>query len=184
MSRTASRDSALRCPRLPPCCVRLRDECAAVPRLPARSGGRSSRPARARVTRRRDRAHDRFPSRVETLADGVHADQQDERDRRQHQAGGVGPFGVEALDAVVDVEGGRLGLADHVAGDDEHRAELAQRAGDGQRDAVGDAPADRGQGDAPEGPPAAGPQRVGRLLAARRRARGAPARARGPRRAR
>ena len=73
-----------------------------------------------------------LPSPFEVLADEVHPDQQDERDRRQDQAGGVGPLGVEALDAFLDVERGRLGVADDVARDDEHRAELAERPGDGR----------------------------------------------------
>ena len=79
-------------------------------------------------------------------------------------AGGVGPLGVEALDPVVDVERGRLGPAEDVARDDEQGAELAERAGDGQRHAVGQAPADRRQGDPPEGPPAARAEGVGDLL--------------------
>ena len=46
----------------------------------------------------------------------------------------------------------------------DHRAELAERAGDGQHDAVGQAPADRRQGDPPERLPPLRAQRRGGLL--------------------
>src|SRR5512135_740335 len=101
---------------------------------------------------------------LDALAEHLHADQHDERDAGQQQAGGVGPLDVEALDAVVDVEGGRLGPAEDVPRDDQQRAELAERAGDGQRDAVGQAPADRGERDASEGPPTTRAQGIGDLL--------------------
>src|SRR6185437_9941485 len=45
-------------------------------------------------------------------ADRLHADQQGKRDAGQEQAGSVGALGIEAVDPVVDVEGGRLGPAE------------------------------------------------------------------------
>ena len=56
---------------------------------------------------------------------------------------------------VVDVEGGGLGPAEDVARDHEQGAELAEGAGHGQGHAVGQAPADRGEGDPAEGPSSA-----------------------------
>ena len=79
-------------------------------------------------------------------------DRQDrEQDRRR-----VGARDVEVVVLVLDEEGERLGLARDLARDDRDRAELAERAGGGEDDAVGDAPADRRQGDLPEGLPAVG----------------------------
>src|SRR5271157_6095945 len=85
-----------------------------------------------------------LPATFEVLADDVHSHQQDERDRRQDKAGGVGTLGMEALNAFLDVERGRLGVADHVARDGEDSTEFAQRPGHRQGHSVGDAPPDRG----------------------------------------
>ena len=64
--------------------------------------------------------------RLDALPQGLHADQEHERDTRQEDARGVGALGVEALDAVVDVQRGRLGPAQDVPRDDEQGAELAE----------------------------------------------------------
>ena len=65
----------------------------------------------------------------------------------EHQRRGVGAGHVEALEALLDEQRQRLGLARELAGDDAHRAELAERARRREHHAVGDAPADRGQRD-------------------------------------
>ena len=119
------------------------------------------RPRPDRFVRPRPTSLPRHPA----VPDHIHSHQQDKRHGSQHQAGRVRSLGVKALDSVVDVERRGLGLADQVARDDQHGAEFAERAGDRQRHAVGHAPANRRQRDAPERPPAAGPERVGRLLA-------------------
>ena len=92
--------------------------------------------------------------------------------------GGVGPGEVEVLEALLDEQRERLGLAGDAARDDAHRAELADRARRGQHDAVGDAPADGRQRDAPEGLPRARRPASPPPAPARRRPRAAPARPR------
>ena len=77
---------------------------------------------------------------------------------------GVRAGEVEVLEALLDEQRERLGLARDLARDDGHRAELADAAGDREHDAVGDAPADRRQRDAPERLPAAGAERRRGLL--------------------
>ena len=44
------------------------------------------------------------PVGIQPFPDRVHSHQQHERDGGQHQAGGVGPLGMKALDPVVDVK--------------------------------------------------------------------------------
>ena len=59
----------------------------------------------------------------------------------EHGGGGVGAEGVVVVDvAGVDEQGQRLRLAGDAAGDHDHGAELAERAGDGEHDAVGRGP--------------------------------------------
>ena len=84
-----------------------------------------------------------------------HQDQGQQREAHQHGRRRVGAEGVVVVDvAGVHEQRERLGLAGHAAGDDGQRAELAQRAGHRQHDAVADADADRRERDAPERLPA------------------------------
>ena len=83
---------------------------------------------------------------------------------RQQRRRGVGAGEVEVLEALLDEQRQRLGLAGDLAADDADRAELADRARRRQHDAVDDAPADRRQRDAPERLPARGAERRRGLL--------------------
>ena len=103
---------------------------------------------------------DRSPS----WADDGHDDDAGHRDERQQEGGGVGAALVEVEVLLLDDEGGGAGLAEHVARHDLDRAELAERAGQAQHDAVDDAPLDGRQRDAPEGLPRVGAEAAGRLL--------------------
>src|SRR6185437_8186931 len=94
----------------------------------------------------------------------VHQEQGHERDHGQLERRRVGRDVVEVLVLLRDAERERLGLADHVAGDDGDRAVLADRPRRREDDAVDDAPADRRQGDAPERVVRAGAQRRRGLL--------------------
>ena len=95
-------------------------------------------------------------------------------DRHDDQAGhgGEGEQGgecvrrllLEVLVGLLDGEGGRLGLADDVAGDDLDRAELTERAGQAEHDAVDDGPLDAGQRDPPERLHRVGAEAPGGLL--------------------
>ena len=79
------------------------------------------------------------------------SDQRDDRDQREHDRRGVGAREVEVLElrsATYSVSVSVLPTM--LPGDDADRAELAERARRRQDDAVGDAPADRRQRDAPE----------------------------------
>ena len=116
------------------------------------------------------------PKRFDTFDDGDHAapasfqqghqDQGHEREAHQHGRRRVGAEGVVVVDvAGVDEQRERLRLAGDAAGDDGQRAELAERAGDRQHDAVGRRrPRIAGQRDAPERLPARGAERRGGLL--------------------
>ena len=86
-----------------------------------------------------------------------HREQRRQRDEREQRRCRVGAGQVEVLEALLDEQRQRLGLAGDLAADDADRAELADRARSGQHDAVGDAPADRRQRDAPERLPAEAP---------------------------
>ena len=94
----------------------------------------------------------------------VHEQQRRDREDREHDRGRVGPGDVELLELLLHVERQRLGLPGDLPRDHADGPELAQRARRRQHDAVGDAPADRRQGDAPEGLPPVGAQRRGGLL--------------------
>src|SRR5689334_19254341 len=72
----------------------------------------------------------------------VHDEQREDRQRGQRERHGVGVRLLEVLEALLDVEGGRLGLADDPARHNRHRAELAEAAGQREDDAVRDAPLD------------------------------------------
>ena len=101
------------------------------------------------------------------------------RQPRQHDARGVGRFGMKALDSIVNEQRGRLGPAEDVARDDQGTAELAERAGDGRSDAVGQAPADStGASSARSSPPSPGSRGSGPPPPGRPRTRGGPARPR------
>ena len=71
---------------------------------------------------------------------------------------------LERVEALLDVQRRGLGLAGDAAGDDADGAELAERARRRQHDAVGHAPADRRQRDAPERLHAVRAERRRRLL--------------------
>ena len=83
--------------------------------------------------------------------------------------------------ALLDEDRQRLRLPRDLAADDADGAELADRARGRQHDAVGEAPADRRQRDAPEGLPRATRRASPRPAPARRRSRAAPAPPRGRR---
>ena len=83
----------------------------------------------------------------------AHRDERRDREECEDDGRRVGADVVEGLEALLDVQRHRLGLADDAPGDDADGAELAERARGRQDDAVGDRPADRGQRDAPEGLP-------------------------------
>ena len=103
----------------------------------------------------------------------------DEGDAHQQGGRGVRAEGVVVVDvAGVDEQGQGLRHAREAGGHHDHGAELAERAGDGEHDAVGQAPADRRQGDPPEGLPARRRRAWPRPAPARRRSRAAPARPR------
>ena len=86
------------------------------------------------------------------------AEQRDEREQGEHDRRGVGAgrskrwkrFSTSSVSVSV--------WPDELAGDDADRAELAERAGGREHHAVGDAPADRRQRDAPEGLQRAAPR--------------------------
>src|SRR5688572_1681489 len=82
-------------------------------------------------------------------------DERDERERREERGDGEGGDEIIFVVEDLDVQRHRVGLAADMARDDRDRAELAHRAGVAQEDAVEQAPADVGQGDAPKGLPAA-----------------------------
>ena len=68
------------------------------------------------------------------------------------------------MESIVDEKRERLRDACEVPGDHAHRAELAERARGGEHHAVGDAPTDRRQCDAPECLPRRCAERARRLL--------------------
>ena len=88
----------------------------------------------------------------------------EKRQQREQDRDGVGACVVEVLELLEDEEGKGFGLAGDLAGDNRDRPELAEHARGAEDDAVGDAPADRRQGDAPEGLPGARAQGRCRLL--------------------
>src|SRR6186997_2065169 len=89
-----------------------------------------------------------MPTSVLLWLEDAQRDHDCDRDQRQHHGRRVGPGGVEAVELGLDEQRQRLRLALDVAGDGADRAELADRAGGGQHDAVGDGRADRRKGDA------------------------------------
>ena len=91
-------------------------------------------------------------------------DDADHRGDGEQEGDGVGGGLVEALVLRLDDQGRGLGLAGDVAGDDLDRAELAERAREGQHDAVHDRPLDARQGDPAEGLDGVGAEAAGRLL--------------------
>src|SRR5829696_456640 len=84
-------------------------------------------------------------------SDEVHEQQGHDGERGQRERRGVRRLLVEVLEALLDEQRKGLGLPHHLARHDGDRAELTQRAGQGEDDPVGEAPADRRQGDPPEG---------------------------------
>jgi hypothetical protein len=96
--------------------------------------------------------------------DQHHAAQGQQRYQRQQRRRRVGPGEIEVLEALLDEQGQRLRLSRHLARDDAHGAELADRTGGGEHDAVHETPADGGQGDPPERLPARCPECRGGLL--------------------
>ena len=71
---------------------------------------------------------------------------------------------VEVLEALLDEERAGSGSGRRAARRRPDRAELTERAGQAEHDAVGEGPADRREGDPPERLPAVRAQRAGRLL--------------------
>src|SRR5207248_3928966 len=80
----------------------------------------------------------------------AHRDQGQYGQSGQEHGARVGPGQVEGLVGVLDVSRQRLGLAGDPARDDADGAELPERAGGGEDDAVCDRPEDRRQRDPPE----------------------------------
>ena len=74
---------------------------------------------------------------------------------------------VEAQVLLVHVQGEGFGLAGDPAGDYRDGTVLAERAGGREDDAIGDAPADRGEGDPPEGLGLGGAEGPGGLVLVR-----------------
>src|SRR5262245_28999134 len=101
---------------------------------------------------------------VVLLPEERHRQQGKERQHGQEHGGSVRAREVEGMEAILHVQRERLGAAREMAGDDRHRAVLAQAAGRREHDAVDDAPADRRERDAPERRPGAGAERGGGLL--------------------
>ena len=108
--------------------------------------------------------HRRALARPGRSAAALISDQRAERDRHHGQADGRGAGVVVLLQLDDDQQRRDLGLHRHVAGDEDHRAVLADRAGEGQADAARSATARAPAGS--RGPPAAGvgAQGLGRLL--------------------
>src|SRR5262245_8492861 len=83
-------------------------------------------------------------------AEHVHRDERHDGEEGEHHRRRVDGRLVEREPAFVDMERERLRGADDPSGDDGDRPVLAERPRRGQHDAVGDAPTDRRQRDAPE----------------------------------
>ena len=69
------------------------------------------------------------------------------RDDGEHEPAHVCADEVVVAELIAHVQGEGLGLSRDVARDDAHGSELAEDPRRRERDAVGDAPADRGEGD-------------------------------------
>ena len=98
------------------------------------------------------------------VSDEAHGEQGGQGDQREQRRGSVRAREIEVLEALLDEQRQRLGLARDLARDDADRAELADRPRGREHDAVGEAPADGGQRDAPERLPRPGAERGRRLL--------------------
>ena len=108
--------------------------------------------------------------RIGTLMSGpptrkeVDGEQHAHGDHEQQDRDGRRTGVVAGLDAPVDVDGRRLGLEGDVPGQQDQRAELADRAGEGERAAGDDRRRQVGKQDAPEDPVVGSPERGGGLL--------------------
>ena len=91
-------------------------------------------------------------------------DQQGQRDRQQDDRDGGRAGDVAVLDLAADEDRGDLGLERDVARDQDQRAVLAERPGEGEQHAGEDAGQQVGEDDPPEDGEAAGPERGRRLL--------------------
>ena len=107
--------------------------------------------------------------------------EQHERDDQHDHADRRGAGVVELLQLGDDQQRRDLGLHRHVAGDEDHRAVLAERPGEGQREAGEQRRQQRRQDDPPEGLPAAGAEGRGGLFDLRLEVAAAPAGPCGPR---
>src|SRR3954471_20278032 len=93
-----------------------------------------------------------------------HREEHRDGQQREQDARGIRRRHVEALEAILDEHGERLGPALKLARDDAHRAELAERPRRREHDSVAHSGPDRGQGDPPEGLPAIRTERARGLL--------------------